>query len=66
MTQMKKTGRREFLKKGLSLGLVTGGAILLGRHDFLYAKETAQPIPDLVAVKNGNKVGDGLRSYFGV
>jgi uncharacterized protein (DUF362 family) len=53
MTPMKKTGRREFLKKGLSLGLVTGSAIILGRHDFLYAKETSPTSPDLVAVKNG-------------
>jgi len=53
MTQMHKTGRREFLKKGLSLGLAVGGTIVLGKTDFLQAKETSKAIPDLVAVKNG-------------
>ena len=53
MTQIQKTDRREFLKKGLSLGLVAGGAVILGKTDFLQAKETSQAIPDLVAVKNG-------------
>jgi uncharacterized protein (DUF362 family) len=53
MTKMKKTDRREFLKKGLSLGLAAGGAIILGKTDFLQAKETLQSIPDLVAIKNG-------------
>ena len=53
MTQIQKTDRREFLKKGLSLGLVAGGAVILGKTDFLQAKETSQTIPDLVAVKNG-------------
>ena len=53
MSQIQKTDRREFLKKGLSLGLTAGGAVILGRTDFLQAKETAQAIPDLVAVKNG-------------
>ena len=50
---MQKTDRREFLKKGLSLGLAAGGAVILGRTDFLQAKETSKAIPDLVAVKNG-------------
>ena len=53
MTQIQITDRREFLKKGLSLGLVAGGAVILGKTDFLQAKETSQTIPDLVAVKNG-------------
>ena len=53
MTQIQKTDRREFLKKGLSLGLAAGGAIILGKTDFLQAKETSKAIPDLVAVKNG-------------
>jgi len=53
MTQIQKTDRREFLKKGLSLGLAAGGAIVLGKTDFLQAKETSKTIPDLVAVKNG-------------
>jgi hypothetical protein len=53
MTQIQKTDRREFLKKGLSLGLAAGGAIVLGKTDFLQAKETSKAIPDLVAVKNG-------------
>lgn len=53
MTPSQKTDRREFLKKGLSLGLAAGGAIILGKTDFLHAKETLQATPDLVAVKNG-------------
>ena len=53
MTKMQKTDRREFLKKGLSLGLAAGGAVILGKTDFLQAKETEKAIPDLVAVKNG-------------
>jgi uncharacterized protein (DUF362 family) len=53
MTRMQKTDRREFLKKGLSLGLVAGGAVIFGKTDFLQAKETSKAIPDLVAVKNG-------------
>jgi uncharacterized protein (DUF362 family) len=53
MTQIQKTDRREFLKKGLSFGLAAGGAIILGKTDFLQAKETSKAIPDLVAVKNG-------------
>jgi uncharacterized protein (DUF362 family) len=50
---MQKTDRREFIKKGLSFGLAAGGAIILGKTDFLQAKETSKAIPDLVAVKNG-------------
>lgn len=53
MSKAQKTDRRAFLKKGLSLGLVAGGAIILGKTDFLYARENPQIIPDLVAVKNG-------------
>lgn len=53
MAQKQKTDRREFLKKGLSLGLAAGGAVILGKTDFLQAKETAKSQPDLVAVKNG-------------
>jgi len=53
MTQSPKTGRREFIKKGLSLGLAAGGVAILGKTDFLDAKETSPVLPDLVAVKNG-------------
>ena len=53
MTRTPKTDRREFLKKGLSLGLAAGGAIILGKTDFLHAKESPRAIPDLVAVRNG-------------
>lgn len=53
MTEAQKTDRREFLKKGLSLGLVAGGAVVLGKPDILLGKETVTEIPDLVAVKNG-------------
>jgi uncharacterized protein (DUF362 family) len=51
MKETIKTDRREFLKKGLSLGLVAGGSLVLGKTDLLFAKEAANP--DLVAVKNG-------------
>ncbi len=53
MNQGQKTDRREFLKKGLSLGLAVGGSVLLGKTDLLHAGETARSVPDLVAVKNG-------------
>jgi uncharacterized protein (DUF362 family) len=53
MDQTKKPDRREFIKKGLSLGLIAGGAVILGKTDFLLAKEKASGTPDLVAVKNG-------------
>jgi uncharacterized protein (DUF362 family) len=53
MNRIEKNGRREFLKKGLTLGLAAGGAVILGKTDFLLAKETPKAIPDLVAVKNG-------------
>ena len=48
-----KIDRREFLKKGLSLGLTAGGVIVLGKTDFLLGQETLQVMPDLVTVKNG-------------
>lgn len=50
---MDKTDRREFLKTGLSLGLVAGGSLILGKADLLFAKDAAAGKPDLVAVKNG-------------
>ncbi len=53
MTKTNNTGRREFLKKGLSLGLVAGGSLILGKADLLLAKDAPQGMPDLVAVKNG-------------
>ena len=53
MKKTEKLSRRKFLKKGLSLGLVTGGAAILGKPDFLFAKDTTKGAPDLVAVKNG-------------
>ena len=53
MEEAIKTDRREFLKKGLSLGLVAGGSFILGKPDFLFAKDVVNSIPDLVAVKNG-------------
>ena len=52
MTNAQKYDRREVISKGLSLGLITGGAVILGRPDFLIAKEKPFEIPDLVAVKN--------------
>ncbi|MRR15169.1 MAG: DUF362 domain-containing protein [Deltaproteobacteria bacterium] len=45
--------RREVIQKGLSLGLIAGGAVILGRPGFLIAREKPSGIPDLVAVKNG-------------
>lgn len=53
MTDENKTNRREFLKKGLSLGLIAGSAAILGRPDFLLAQNAPQGLPDLVAVRNG-------------
>lgn len=53
MTDAHKSDRREFLKKGLSIGLAAGGAVILGKPDFLLAKGKPTNIPDLVAVKNG-------------
>jgi len=53
MTNLKKMNRREVIQKGLSLGLVAGGAVILGRPDFLIAKDKPLGLPDLVAVKNG-------------
>jgi uncharacterized protein (DUF362 family) len=53
MTDVQKSNRREFLKKGLSVGLVAGGALILGKPDFILAKDTTANILDLVAVKNG-------------
>jgi len=53
MTKQNKTNRREFLKKGMSFGLIAGGAVILGKPDFLLAQKNAPSIPDLVAVRNG-------------
>jgi uncharacterized protein (DUF362 family) len=53
MTDTQKFNRREVISKGLSLGLIAGGAVILGKPDFLLAKEKPDGIPDLVAVKNG-------------
>jgi len=48
-----KFNRREVISKGLSLGLIAGGTVILGKPDFLLAKTKPAGIPDLVAVKNG-------------
>jgi len=53
MKDTEKLNRREVLQKGLSLGLIAGGAVILGRPGFLIAREKPSGIPDLVAVKNG-------------
>lgn len=53
MTETRQLNRREVLQKGLSLGLVAGGVVILGRPDFLLAREKPAGLPDLVAVKNG-------------
>jgi uncharacterized protein (DUF362 family) len=53
MTDAQKIGRREVLAKGLSLGLIAGGAVIFGRPDFLIAQHKPSGIPDLIAVKNG-------------
>ena len=53
MAGERKFKRREILSRDLSLGLVAGGALILGKPDFLRAKEKSARIPDLVAVKNG-------------
>jgi uncharacterized protein (DUF362 family) len=53
MAPAQKLNRRELISKGLSLGLAAGGTIILGRPDFLLAREKPASPPDLVAVKNG-------------
>lgn len=53
MSNTSRLNRREVIQKGLSLGLIAGGAVILGRPDFLLAKEKPSELPDLVAVKNG-------------
>ncbi len=53
MKKAQETNRREFLKKGVSLGLIAGGSLLLGKPDFLLARASGADEPDLVAVKNG-------------
>jgi uncharacterized protein (DUF362 family) len=53
MTDEQKLNRRDVIAKGLSLGLVAGGMLILGRPDFLLAKEKPASLPDLAAVKNG-------------
>lgn len=53
MKEIEKRGRREFIKKSLSMGVAAGGAFLFGNPGKMFAKETASGVPDLVAVKNG-------------
>lgn len=53
MEDSAKTDRREFLKKGLSIGVAAGGTLIMGKPDFIMARESPARIPDLVAVKNG-------------
>ena len=53
MTDARTMNRREVIQKGLSLGILAGGAVILGRPDYLIAREKPAEVPDLVAVKNG-------------
>ena len=53
MTNSDKFSRREVLSKGLSLGIMAGGVLILGKPDFLIARDRPSAIPDLVAVRNG-------------
>ena len=53
MTNANEFTRREVISKGLSLGLMAGGVLILGNPDFLIARQRLSGIPDLVAVKNG-------------
>jgi len=53
MKEPQKFNRREVLGKGLSLGLLVGGAVILGKTDFLLGQGPSASLPDLVAVKNG-------------
>jgi len=53
MTNADELTRREVISKGLSLGLMAGGVLILGKPDFLIARARPSGIPDLVAVKNG-------------
>ncbi|PKN89067.1 MAG: hypothetical protein CVU51_02210 [Deltaproteobacteria bacterium HGW-Deltaproteobacteria-1] len=53
MEDTRKYNRREVIQKGLTLGLIAGGAVVLGKPDLLMAKGKPAGLPDLVAVKNG-------------
>ncbi len=44
--------RREFIKKGVSVGLAAGSSLVLGKPPVLFAKDQEDALPDLVAVKN--------------
>jgi uncharacterized protein (DUF362 family)/ferredoxin len=52
MSEMTDNGRREFIGKGMALGVAAGAALLLGHPALLLAQVTPAP-PDLVAVKGG-------------
>ena len=53
MEDTRKYNRREVIQKGLTLGLVAGSTVILGKTDLLMAKGKPSSLPDLVAVKNG-------------
>ena len=58
MDEFQRNGRRAFIKKSLSMGMVLGGSFLTGNPGRLFASETANNgtaanYPDMAAVKNG-------------
>lgn len=53
MKECERQGRREFIKKSLSMGIAAGGSLLFGKPGRLFAGDVFSGTPDLVAVKNG-------------
>lgn len=52
MNWIKQHNRREFIKKSISMGICAGSALVLGEPPVLFAKDSNESVPDLVAVKN--------------
>jgi len=52
MNLIKQHNRREFIKKTISVGIGAGSSLILGGPPMLFAKNTQDSSPDLVAVKN--------------
>jgi uncharacterized protein (DUF362 family) len=52
MNWIKQHNRREFIKKAISMGIGAGSSLVLGKPPMLFANNTQDSSPDLVAVKN--------------
>jgi uncharacterized protein (DUF362 family) len=65
-----RMNRREFLKKSLSMGVAAAGTLFLeGNFNKLFAGESAEGIPDLVAVKGGepeDMFKEGIKAIGGI